>query len=206
MAITSIKTGSSFTNLIKYNDFLGPNSAYIPSSYESIATLNPSGNAASAQFTSIPSTYKHLQIRRIIHDNFGTDKAPNTGFDLNLQFNNDSTTNYSNHYLYGDGSSAVAAGAANSSIINLPGTNQISTANYMSVMIMDIIDYADTSKFKTTRTFNGADANGTGTTNRAVALNSGSWRSTSAISSIKIFAWGTGFVAGTQFALYGIKS
>jgi hypothetical protein len=30
MAITSIKTGSSFTNLIKYNDFLGPNSAYIP--------------------------------------------------------------------------------------------------------------------------------------------------------------------------------
>jgi hypothetical protein len=30
MAITSIKTGSSFTNLIKYNDFLGPNPAFIP--------------------------------------------------------------------------------------------------------------------------------------------------------------------------------
>ena len=32
MAITSIKTGSSFTNLVKYNDFLGPNPAYIPQS------------------------------------------------------------------------------------------------------------------------------------------------------------------------------
>ena len=175
------------------------------SSFESIATLTPSGGAASASFTSIPGTYKNLQIRGIVHDNYATDKAPNVGFDLNFIFNSDSATNYSNHYLYGNGSVAVAAGAANSAVINLPGTNQISTANYMSALIIDIIDYADTTKYKTVRTFNGADANGTGTTNRCVALNSGSWRSTSAITTIQMTAWGTGFVAGTQFALYGIK-
>ena len=205
MAITSIKTGSSFTNLTKYDSFLAGNAYYVPPSFESIATVNPTGGAASASFTSIPSTYKHLQIRGIVHDNYATDKAPNTGFDLNFIFNSDSAANYSNHYLYGNGTSAVAAGASGSSVINLPGTNQISTANYMSVLIIDIIDYASTTKYKTVRTFNGADANGTGTTNRCVALNSGLWRSTSAITDIQMTAWGTGFVAGTQFALYGIK-
>lgn len=186
---------------------LGIFAASAPSggSFESIATLTPSGGSATATFSSIPSTYKHLQIRGIVHDNYATDKAPNAGFDLNMIFNSDSAANYSNHYLYGNGTSAVAAGQANSSVIKLPGTNQISTANYMSVLIMDVLDYANISKYKTIRTFNGADANGTGTTNRCVALNSASWRSTSAVNEIQINAWGTGFVAGTQFALYGIK-
>ena len=203
--ITRLKLSTIEQGLPKYRSMLAGNDAYQPTAFESIATSNPTGGAASITFSSIPSTYQHLQIRAIVHDNYATDKAPNTGFDLNFQFNSDSGTNYSNHYLYGNGSSAVAAGAANSSIINLPGTNQISTANYMSVAIIDILDYASTSKYKTVRTFCGADANGTGTTNRCVALNSGSWRSTSAVSTIQIFAWGTGFVAGTQFALYGIK-
>ena len=206
MAITKL-SNSSLTNLNKYDSFLAGNAAYnpFPPAFESIATLTPTGGAGSASFTSIPATYKSLQIRGIVHDNYGTDKAPNAGYDLNFIFNSDSATNYSNHYLYGNGSVAVASGAANSSIIQLPGTNQISTANYISVLIIDIIDYADTTKYKTVRTFNGSDANGIGTTNRCVALNSGSWRSTSAITTIQMTAWGTGFVAGTQFALYGIK-
>ena len=175
------------------------------SSYESIATVNPTGGASTISFTSIPSTYKHLQIRGIVHDNFGTDKAPNIGFDMGIQFNGDGNgSNYARHHLYGNGSSAVAAGSA-SSLITLPGTNQISTADYMSVMIIDIHDYAVTTKNKTLRAFNGADANGTGTTNRVVALNSGLWMNTAAINQITLVAYGTGFVAPTQFALYGIK-
>jgi len=63
MAITSIKTGSSFTNLVKYNDFLGPNSAYIPTSYESIASATGTGSSNTITLSSIPSTYKHLQLR-----------------------------------------------------------------------------------------------------------------------------------------------
>ena len=140
-----------------------------------------------------------------MHDNYGTDKAPNTGFDMGIQFNGDGNgSNYARHHLYGNGSAAVAAGSA-SSLITLPGTNQISTADYMSVMIIDIHDYASTTKNKTLRAFNGADANGTGTTNRVVALNSGLWMNTAAINQITLVAYGTGFVAPTQFALYGIR-
>lgn len=180
-------------------------SASTSSSYESIASVNPTGGAATVSFTSIPATYKHLQIRGILHDNYATDRAPNIGFDMGVQFNADATgANYARHHLYGNGSTAVAAGSA-SSLITLPGTNQISTANYMSVMLIDIVDYASTTKYKTLRAFNGADANGTGTTNRVVALNSGLWMSTSAINQITLVAYGTGFVADTQFALYGIK-
>ena len=140
-----------------------------------------------------------------MHDNYGTDKAPNTGFDMGVQFNGDGNgANYAKHHLYGNGSTAVASGSA-STLITLPGTNQISTADYMSVMIIDIHDYAVTTKNKTLRAFNGADANGTGTTNRVVALNSGLWMNTAAINQITLVAYGTGFVAPTQFALYGIK-
>ena len=52
MAITSIKTGSSFTNLIKYNDFLAGNTAYNPippNSYESIATVTVGSGGSARQ-------------------------------------------------------------------------------------------------------------------------------------------------------------
>ena len=204
MAVSRVKTSSILQGFPKSRSLLAGNAAYDPAATFLIQRQTAVGGEASISFTSIPQTYKHLQIRGTVHDNYATDKAPNTGFDLNFQFNSDSATNYSNHYLYGNGSTAVAAGAANSSIINLPGTNQISTANYVSALIIDVQDYANTSKYKTVRTFCGADANGTGTTNRAVALNSGSWRSTSAVTTIQIFAWGTGFQTGTTFALYGM--
>jgi hypothetical protein len=66
---------------------------------------------------------------------------------------------------------------------------------------MDILDYANTNKFKTTRTLEGYDANGSGN----VSLTSGLWQSTSAINSITITAVGT-FNQYSQFALYGVKA
>jgi hypothetical protein len=175
------------------------------SSFESIQTVNPTGGAATVSFTSIPSTYKHLQIRGIMHDDYAIDRAPNTGFDMGVQFNGDDNgSNYARHHLYGNGNTAVGAGSA-SSLITLPGTNQVANVNFMSVMIIDIHDYSVTTKNKTLRAFNGADANASGTTNRVVALNSGLWMNTAAITQITLVAYGTGFVAPTQFALYGIK-
>ena len=93
MAITSIKTGSSFTNLVKYNDFLGANSAYIPSSYESIASATGTGSSKTITFSSIPSTYASLQIRI----NGFTSSSDN----WNIRINGDSGTNYTTHYIVG---------------------------------------------------------------------------------------------------------
>ncbi len=141
--------------------------------YESIATVTVgSGGASNIEFTSIPSTYSHLQIRAIA-------KASGSNFNPKMQFNNDTGTNYSWHYIYGDGSTATAgAGATQAFIYNsIISTN----ASMYNGFVIDILDYANTNKYKTTRELSGQDRNGSG----EIALWSGNWRSTSAITSIK---------------------
>jgi hypothetical protein len=195
MAITSIKTGSSFTNLVKYNDFLGPNSAYIPSSYESIATVSGSGTN-SLTFTSIPSTYKHLQIR-------GLGICSSATQNFRTQFNADTGTNYIAHVLSGNGSTVTATGtAASSAFTVIGGLNAGVVTTYPNVFILDIIDYASTTKYKTIKSFFGADNNSTG---GSVDLASGLWMSTTAISEIKIYMSTGNLNTNTTFALYGIK-
>jgi len=190
MAITSIKTGSSFTNLQKYNDFLGPNAPFIPTDFESIATITTgTGNFS---FTSIPSTYKHLQLRI----NFLT---TNTGSPLGIRFNNDSSSIYAYHRLTGSGSAAGAGGQASDSYIGLFYDKGF-IGTHPNVAIIDIIDYASTTKNKTLRSFAGNDDN---STNGEVYLESGLWASTAAINRIdSVFMSGN---SNVTYSLYGIK-
>lgn len=175
--------------------FLEGGAATATSSYESIATVSPSG--ATVSFTSIPATYKHLQIRYIAKDNsVGTTGSRS----MDMQFNSDTAANYAYHTLYGTGATATSTGTgsvSSISILGIPGNGV--TANMFGAGIIDILDYANTSKNKTVKTFAGTDLNNT---SGAVALDSGLWRSTAAVSSIQII---TTFVAGSIFALYGIK-
>jgi hypothetical protein len=194
MAITSIKTGSSFTNLIKYNDFLGPNAAYIPPNFESIATLNLS-SGTTASFTSIPSTYKHLQIR----GNF----LLNAGGYIIAKFNSDTASNYPSHSLYGNGSTATSVWNGQADIFISSVYASGGAVTYPAVFIADIIDYASTTKNKTVRSFSGYDKN---TSGGDVELNSGVWlNNTSGITSIQFATGGRTFQSGTTISLYGIN-
>jgi hypothetical protein len=174
--------------------------------YESIATVTVgSGGSSSISFTSIPSTYKHLQVRFIARTNRGT-----YGFDdLKYNFNSDTGANYTYHELWGNGSSANAAADINFNyalLFNAAGTSVSGT--WYGSGITDILDYGDTNKFKTMRTLNGIDFNGAapGGLDGRVNLASNLWRSTSAITRIDI-ASGTGNTLQqySSFALYGIK-
>ena len=200
MAITRLNYGSSFTNLVKSDSFLDGNSAYIPSSFESIATVTLGSSSSTISFSSIPSTYKSLQIRGISRDTY-------TGAGVDVEYyirpNGDATNAYAIHYLYGNGSTAAAAGAANSTGggIVWGSAGGVNAANIFGASIVDIVDYASTSKNKTIRALGGTDANGSG----QIALSSALWINTSAISSITLAAGTTAFAAGSTFALYGIK-
>jgi hypothetical protein len=69
---------------------------------------------------------------------------------------------------------------------------------------IDILDYKDTNKYKTTRAISGAER---GATPSYVFIPSSNWRSTSAITSIKLFPEsGASFVQYSNFQLYGIKA
>jgi hypothetical protein len=161
------------------------------SSYESIASATPSGTNT-VTFNSIPSTYKHLQLR-------SSTLSASSGDTLYINFNSDTGNNYTYHRLSGNGSAASANGYNVESGCRLAGLVNGTSATYPTVVISDIIDYADTSKYKTVRTFSGVDVNGSG---GEIDLVSNLWKSTSAISSITIS--GSFNFTGT-FSLYGIK-
>jgi hypothetical protein len=177
--------------------------------YESIATVTVgSGGSADISFTSITGTYKHLQIRGILQTN-------RSGYVVDftkIVFNSDTAANYSYHFLTGGYNTTpnVAASAATSiNYILANGLNSGVGANVFTGSVIDILDYSNTNKYKTTRALQGFDVNGTvgtGSFGGTVALSSGNWRSTSAVTSITIsMIDGTLFNQYSSLALYGIK-
>lgn len=161
--------------------------------YESIATTTVgAGGSASVTFSSIPSTYTHLQIRGSF------DTTPQT--DINFRFNSDSGSNYAYHYLYGNGTSVASAGSASQTYGYL-GYNPNVATRYG--FVIDILDYTNTNKYKTARTLAGEDDN---STNGFIFLTSSLWQNTNAITSVQLLCQGTTvFDQYSSFALYGIK-
>ena len=198
MAITSIKTGSSFTNLQKYDDFLGPNKGFQVASFESIASATGTGSSGTITFSNIPQIYSSLQIRAVARCSTGT------VINVLIRLNGDTGSNYTRHNLKGDGATASASGTTGqASIFALDAGRGASTAaNIVGVSITDIHDYASTTKYKTVRIIGGSDANNT---TGDVALCSGLWLSTAAVTSISFLPTSGNWTTQTQFALYGIK-
>lgn len=165
--------------------------------FESIATYSVgSGGAANVEFTNIPSTYTHLQIRGLL-------KFAGTG-DINVRVGNgsvDTGSNYAYHSLYGTGSSALALATTSTNYGGYAGY-YINTADTFAGFVLDILDYANTNKFKTMRTLEGVDTNGGG----IVMFSSSLWQSTSTIDTIRIYSKDSVNLAQySHFALYGIK-
>ena len=168
------------------------------SSFESIATTTLTGTQTGITISSIPSTFKHLQIRVMAGSSYAS-----AGYDLmQLRFNNDSATNYADHNLTGDGATATAGGQVTRTFIETIGflVRTGTSANIFGVSVIDILDYASTSKYKTVRALGGEDRNGSGN----IRIGSGLWLSTNAINRID-FCHGESLKTGTTIALYGIK-
>lgn len=163
--------------------------------YESIATASGTGSSHIITFSSIPSTYTHLQLRYI------SNSTLYSGWDVT--FNSNTGSNYTNHQLNGTGAAVSASGEASQTGYHNPHYSGYATNTY-SAGIMDVLDYASTSKYKTVREFFGYDDNSVGN----IIVGSGLWLSTSAISSITITGTNATryFTTASKFALYGIKA
>lgn len=159
-------------------------------SFFTIASETLAGTQATITFSSIPATYKHLQIRALI-------KTADTSVDVRTRFNG-ATTDYHRHGLFGD-TSTVGSNAQASAVFVPLG---YATGNaYPLVSVMEILDYASTSKYKTIRCLSGVSLNGSG----GIQFFSGAWQSFSAINSITLFPQTGNFSAYTSIALYGIE-
>jgi hypothetical protein len=168
-----------------------------------IASAISTGSTALFSFTNIPQTFTHLQVRWYARSlGSGVYSEQFTYF-----INNDRSSIYTSHTLWGDGSSALSINELlNASYVTLVGTsmpNANSIANAFGVVTMDILDYTNTNKNKTIRSFLGWDLNGSGLTGLSSAL----YTTTNAINRIDLgVASGSNYAAGSRADLYGIQT
>lgn len=166
--------------------------------FELIATTAGTGSSGNITFSSIPGTYKHLQLR------WTAKNTANNSPTVKLRFNSDTGSNYARHVLRGEGSgSPLVYQASSQTAIDLfyATSYNVGTSVY-ATGVLDILDYAQTTKNKTVRTFFGVNDASTGT---YVNIGSGLWNSTAAVTSLSFNAEMDSFTTASRFSLYGIR-
>jgi hypothetical protein len=156
--------------------------------YVALATNTLGSNASDITFSSISGSYTDLVL--VVN---GYLDADNNVF---LQFNGDTGTNYSMTSLRGDGTSATSAQNSSVAQMYLGGILDTATGN----AICSIQNYSNSTTYKTVL------ARVNGVTSGATQARVGLWRSTSAITSVKVGALSGSFISGCTFSLYGIAA
>jgi len=162
------------------------------STYTPIATQTLGSAAASVTFSSISGAYTDLVL-------IANGQAAASQNNFEMQFNGDTATNYSDTYLSGTGS-AASSGRETSKASILIGNNGNPPASGSSfnIAIINIMNYANTTTYKTALTRANNAANG-------VDAIVGVWRSTAAITSVTVFIKNSNNLnTGSTFTLYGI--
>ena len=122
-----------------------------------------------------------------------------------MQLNSDTASNYSWHqiYTYGFDSTPNADAGSNQSYMSVSYIpSDWNSASIYGAVVIDVLDYKNTNKYKTLRALGGFDPN---SQYGSVVFGSGNWRNTNAITSIKLYPNVNSWNQYTQFALYGIK-
>lgn len=169
------------------------------SDYELISTTLLTGTQNAISLTSIPGTYKHLQLRYTLRGDSGFTGGQN----VDITFNSDTGSNYAWHQMSSSGSTPTTSGASSQSVIRQNQGYPLggNASGIYCAAVMDILDYASTTKTKTVRRMQGVLV----PSNSWIKLDSGLWNSTDALTSINISGTNNNFVAGSRVSLYGVK-
>jgi len=161
----------------------------MPVTYEPIASTTLEVAASTVTFSSIPGTYTDLILVLSGSLTSGTSV-------WGLQYNSDTTGNYSWTSLRGDGSGATSARDSGSTRIlcGWIGTSRVTE-------IVQIMNYSNATTNKTNISRNNSTVAST-----FVSANVGLWRSTVAINAITARTDSSTFASGSTFTIYGIKA
>ena len=167
--------------------------------YEPIASQTLGSDTANIEFTSIPGTYTDLVLVLTGRTSRTTDAFEAVG----MRFNSDSGSNYSLTYLLGSGAATASNRASNITNVEFARFNPSVSGNTSpAIAVAQIMSYASTSVFKTVLGSGAASAEA-----YPVSRYVGLWRSTAAITSIRLqTGLGPNFVSGATASLYGIKA
>jgi hypothetical protein len=169
----------------------------VAGAYELISTQVLSSSASTVTFSSIPQTFRHLQIRTVVR---GT--AASEFVEMLMRFNGDSGANYSSHVLRGTGSSVISQVNANSDTrIRFSSFGNSAPSGVFAQKVIDILDYSSSAKNTTSRALVGNN----GSSIFRIDLVSGLWMNTASVTSVA-FSLGSGdFGSGTRFSIYGLR-
>lgn len=161
--------------------------------YVPIATYTIPTAASSYTFSSISGSYTDL----VLVCNFG-EETVNASYGFYLQFNGDTSTNYSSTNLLGNGTTASSSRASNGSFFRISGYGTGTANTLTNIAIANIMNYANSTTYKTT-------ISRSSIASLQAGVNVGLWRSTSAITSVTVTAESPqNLSAGSTFTLYGI--
>ena len=171
-------------------------------SYDSLATaIVPSGGLASISFAGIPVGYRNLQLRIMARTTSGN--ATNW---FGIRFNGDTSNSYDLHQFAAFGSGAPGStynGVASSVIVERVAGGGANSGIF-GVIVVDILNYADSTKLKTVKSLGGVDSN-SGTSAGSIYFESNLWNSLYPISSISCFAETGNLAQNSSITLYGVK-
>jgi hypothetical protein len=165
-----------------------------PGDYERIATAFGTGSSAVITFSSIGAEYEHLQIRYV------GKRTSGGGTDMNITFNGNTSAVYTEHRISSSNGTTLTAGNTLARTDIVVRESISSSAFGHTAGIIDITDYASSTKAKSLRSMGGNAL----VTLPFIHLASGMMNDTTPITSITITA-GTSFDTTTRFSLYGIK-
>jgi hypothetical protein len=171
----------------------------MPNTYTLISSNVLGSSAASVTFSAIPATYTDLVVR------FSSRTSRASVFDqIKLTFNSDTATNYSDTYIFGDGSTAYSGSDVSSNYSLLVYSNGDSaTASTFGQGELYVPNYTASTK-KPSSSFVVAETNAA---TQRMGANANLWQGTAAITSITFTPFtATNFLSGSSFYLYGLKS
>ncbi len=172
---------------------------------EAIKTVYLEADATSITFSSIPSSYEHLQLRASPKDSGTGNYSVVYG-----QFNSDGGTNYTHQFIYGYNTTMAGnsdTGAANwrAYTINASDLDPPVPEQAFGGMVVDIMDYANTNKNTSWMYHGGGLVSTSGSLNYFVGVGGGVWDNTAAVDTIIYGAQGAPLRRGTAVTLYGIE-
>lgn len=167
--------------------------------YQLISSNILSSTTASVTFSSIPATYTDLALMVSARSNVAANQET-----VNLQFNGNTSSIYSNTRIFGSGSTVGSNTNSNISRILAPYVNgDTADSNTFGSIEIYIPSYT-VSQNKPLGAFGAAERNDVTAYMGATA---GLFSSTTAISSLSVTPEnGTSWLSGSSFYLYGIKN
>lgn len=168
--------------------------AFVTTDYVSLGTSFITTNTTTVSFTSIPTTYKMLEIRCVTRSSAG-----DAGY--GLKFNNDTAdSNYAwqrNYYVASD------TGTSSSYVGQMPTSSQ--DADTFGITLAQIWYADDSSKYTSWMSFTGEKRSSSGFSPQLLGV----WKNTAQVTSIQVTCDTQGstsqFAPYSRISLYGLK-